>query len=176
MREGFDAKVWAEAWERDLEAESDQSGVKALYSALVKDQGQKVKTSKCLWYITSTDPIYFQPHSLPPLHTPTPEQAFLAKNYDENAKKPDRDPRGAFKNPSEMAGSAAAGIVGPLGSSSFNLPNVERALKEMESGTGTALPGNADARRGMMVGSLPSAISDFTLSRTWWCVASIRCS
>jgi dynein light intermediate chain 1 len=86
----------------------------------------------------------------------------LAKNYDENAKKPDRDPRGAFKNPSEMAGAAAAGIVGPLGSSSFNMPNVERALKEMESGTGANLPGNADARRGMTVGHLPSAISDFT--------------
>ena len=30
------------------------------------------------------------------------------------------------------------GIVGPLGSSSFNLPNVERALSEMESGIGHA--------------------------------------
>lgn len=62
-----------------------------------------------------------------------PEQTFLAKNYDENSKKPDRDPRGAFKNPVETA---AAGVVGPMGSSSFNLPNVERALTEMESGIG----------------------------------------
>jgi len=62
------------------------------------------------------------------------EQAFLAKNYDENAKKPDRDPRGAFRNPTDTA---AAGIVGPLGSSSFNLPTVERALSEMEAGMGT---------------------------------------
>jgi dynein light intermediate chain 1, cytosolic len=62
------------------------------------------------------------------------EQAFLAKHYDENAKKPDRDPRGAFRNPTDTA---AAGIVGPLGSSSFNLPNVERALSEMEAGMGT---------------------------------------
>ena len=61
------------------------------------------------------------------------EQTFLAKNYDENSKKPDRDPRGAFKNPVETA---AAGVVGPMGSSSFNLPNVERALTEMESGIG----------------------------------------
>lgn len=30
----------------------------------------------------------------------------------------------------------AAGIVGPLGSSSFSLPNVERALSEMESAMG----------------------------------------
>jgi dynein light intermediate chain 1, cytosolic len=53
----------------------------------------------------------------------------LAKNYDENAKKPDRDPRGAFKNPIE---NATAGIVGPMGTSSFSLPHVERALTEME--------------------------------------------
>jgi dynein light intermediate chain 1 len=86
-----------------------------------------------------------QPHSLPPFNSPTPEQAFLAKNYDENAKKPDRDPRGAFKNPSEMAGTAAAGIVGPLGSSSFSLPAVERALSEMDVGVGPT--GSADARR-----------------------------
>ena len=72
---------------------------------------------------------------MPPLNNPTPEQVFLAKNYDENAKKPDRDPRGAFRNPNETA---SAGIVGPMGSSSFNLPNVERALTEMESVAGGA--------------------------------------
>lgn len=69
-----------------------------------------------------------------------PEQAFLAKHYDENAKKPDRDPRGAFRNPTDTA---AAGIVGPLGSSSFNLPTVERALSEMEAGMGMASSLNA---------------------------------
>ena len=62
-----------------------------------------------------------------------PEQVFLAKNYDENSKKGDRDPRGAFRNPME---NAAAGVVGPMGSSSFNLPNVERALTEMEGMVG----------------------------------------
>ena len=77
---------------------------------------------------------FIQPVPLPPFNNPTPEQAFLAKNYDENAKKPDRDPRGAFRNPADLTG--AAGIVGPLGSSSFSLPNVERALTEMEVGMG----------------------------------------
>ena len=76
-----------------------------------------------------------------------PEQAFLAKNYDENAKKPDRDPRAAFRNSSEMAGTAAAGLVGPLGSSSFNLPNVERALMEMEVGISGSPTGAGDAAR-----------------------------
>ncbi len=81
-------------------------------------------------YLTSL----FQPPSLPPFNEPVPEQTFLAKNYDENAKKPDRDPRGAFKNPTEV-GAGKAGVVGPMGSSSFNLPNVERALVEMEGGS-----------------------------------------
>lgn len=74
-----------------------------------------------------------QPPPLPPFNAPMAEQAFLAKHYDENAKKPDRDPRGAFRNPTE---SASAGIVGPMGSSSFSLPNVEKALSEMEAGMG----------------------------------------
>ena len=47
-------------------------------------------------------------------------------------KKSDRDPRGAFRNPTDFA-SSAAGIVGPLGSHSFNLPNIERALNEWKA-------------------------------------------
>ena len=78
-----------------------------------------------------------QPPPLPPFNNPVPEQAFLAKNYDENSKKPDRDPRGMFRNPTESSG---AGIVGPLGSSSFSMPNVERALSEMEGGAGAQAP------------------------------------
>ncbi|KAF9480672.1 dynein 1 light intermediate chain [Pholiota conissans] len=119
LRDGFDAKVWGEAWERDLDVEDDassgESGAKKAYANLVPDQGSK-------------------PPPLPPFNNPTPEQAFLAKNYDE--KKSDRDPRGAFRNPQDFAGGGAAGIVGPMGSSSFSLPNVERALTEMETGVG----------------------------------------
>ncbi|TDL29661.1 hypothetical protein BD410DRAFT_817695 [Rickenella mellea] len=137
LRDGFDAKAWGEAWERDIENSEDlenrqsqesESGARRLFSALVPDRGPK-------------------PTPLPPFNSPTPEQAFLAKHYDENSKKPDRDPRGAFRNPVEGIASTA-GIVGPLGSSSFNLPNVERALVEMEGG---AVPGSAtgaDARKG----------------------------
>ncbi|KAG6841846.1 hypothetical protein C0991_006253 [Blastosporella zonata] len=115
MRDGFDAKLWGEAWERDLAGDHDEgNGARSLYGTLVPDQGTK-------------------PPPLPPFNNPTPEQTFLSKNYDENAKKPDRDPRGAFRNPTDLT-SASAGIVGPLGSSSFNLPNVDRALTEMEVG------------------------------------------
>ncbi|KAA1473378.1 dynein 1 light intermediate chain [Dentipellis sp. KUC8613] len=148
LREGFDAKGWGEAWERDLESaegdDADEPGAKRMYIALVPDQGAK-------------------PPPLPPFNNPTPEQAFLAKNYDENSKKPDRDPRGAFRNPAETTG---AGIVGPLGSSSFNLPNVERALSEMEGGAGLGasvdgarkLPARPAARPGAGVASLAASV------------------
>ncbi|PCH40824.1 hypothetical protein WOLCODRAFT_137024 [Wolfiporia cocos MD-104 SS10] len=118
LREGFDAKSWGEAWERDLENVEGETepGAKKLYSAFVPDQGSK-------------------PPPLPPFNSPIPEQQFLSKNYDENSKKPDRDPRGAFRNPNE---NVAAGVVGPMSSSSFSMPNVERALTEMENNSGSA--------------------------------------
>ena len=45
MRDGFDAKMWGEAWERDLEAgeqETSETGAKKAYATLVPDQGSKV--------------------------------------------------------------------------------------------------------------------------------------
>ncbi|KAJ7853861.1 hypothetical protein B0H13DRAFT_2579942 [Mycena leptocephala] len=114
----FEARAWGEAWDRDLDTGADggppADGARALFSALVPDQAPP----------------------LPPLNNPTPEQAFLAKNYDENAKKPDRDPRGAFRDPTDPR--AAAGLVGPLGGMpSFDLPTVDRVLSEMvEIGSG----------------------------------------
>jgi dynein light intermediate chain 1 len=51
------------------------------------------------------------------------------------------------RSQTEIPASAAAGIVGPLGSSSFSLPNVERALSEMESGM-VASGAGANARLG----------------------------
>ncbi|KAJ7639320.1 dynein light intermediate chain-domain-containing protein [Roridomyces roridus] len=117
MREEFEARSWADAWDRDFEAEDvlPSDGAQAMFSALVPDQGIK-------------------PPPLPPLNNPVPEQVFLSKNYDENAKKPDRDPRGAFRDPTDS--SRAAGLVGPLGIPSFDLPTVDRVLSEMEIGIG----------------------------------------
>ena len=65
-----------------------------------------------------------------------PEQAFLAKHYDENAKKGDQNTRAAVRMPGDIAGQLTTGIVGPMGGGF--LPNVERALSEMEGGL---LPG-----------------------------------
>ncbi|KAJ7771152.1 dynein light intermediate chain-domain-containing protein [Mycena maculata] len=140
MREEFEARTWAEAWDRDLESEDDPpaDGAKALFSTLVPDQGTK-------------------PPPLPPLNNPTPEQVFLAKNYDENAKKPDRDPRGAFRDPADPT-RAAAGLVGPLGIPSFDLPTVDRVLSEMEIGIGGSAPRAAPAAR-RPAGLAPAATS-----------------
>ncbi|KAI0082346.1 hypothetical protein K474DRAFT_1585636 [Panus rudis PR-1116 ss-1] len=125
LREGFDAKAWGEAWENDLtgNAEEDEPAARKLYSSLVPDMGPK-------------------PQPLPPLNSPTPEQIFLAKHYDENTRRADRDPRGAFRNPTE---NPSAGIVGPMGSSSFNLPNVEKALTEMEGGISSTTTNSLNA-------------------------------
>ena len=46
LREGFDAKSWGEAWERDVDMDATDTvgtqGAKALYSSLVPDQGTRV--------------------------------------------------------------------------------------------------------------------------------------
>ncbi|KAI0311026.1 dynein light intermediate chain-domain-containing protein [Amylostereum chailletii] len=116
LRDGFDARGWGEAWERDLDAAEgetvDEPTAVKMYTALVPDQGAK-------------------PPTLPPFNNPTPEQAFLAKNYDENSRRADKDPRGIFRQQNETP---SAGIVGPLGIPSLAMPNVEKALTEMEGG------------------------------------------
>lgn len=44
LREGFDAKLWGEAWENDLDGSDDDAGPKAtkLYDSLVPDLSRKV--------------------------------------------------------------------------------------------------------------------------------------
>ena len=44
LREGFDAKLWGEAWENDLDGVDDDDGPKAtrLYASLVPDLSRKV--------------------------------------------------------------------------------------------------------------------------------------
>ncbi|KAN0140374.1 Dynein light intermediate chain (DLIC) domain containing protein [Lactarius tabidus] len=145
LRDGFDAKAWGEAWERDLSSDAgidsnSDDGARKMYASLVQDQGPK-------------------PTPLPPLNNPTPEQDFLSKNYDENARRADRDPRGIFRTPTDASAAPAAGLVGPLGSSSFSLPTVERALAEMEGSSGATLGGlgrRAGAPTSPILGSAPS--------------------
>ena len=48
LRDGFDAKSWGEAWERDLDVSQadEEPGAKKQYSILVPDQGPKVRRHK----------------------------------------------------------------------------------------------------------------------------------
>ncbi|KIK63873.1 hypothetical protein GYMLUDRAFT_40961 [Collybiopsis luxurians FD-317 M1] len=152
----FDPGVWGGGWERDLESmdggrdeDSSSDGAKKMYAALVPDGGVKAPP-------------------LPPFSSPTPEQAFLAKHYDEtqNNRKAEReagagapgagpagrerDPRGVFTRGGNQYGDGyeggvygnGPGIVGPMGSNSFSLPNVEKLFMEMESGAGASLNGS----------------------------------
>ncbi|KAH9942577.1 dynein light intermediate chain-domain-containing protein [Amylocystis lapponica] len=148
MRDGFDAKSWGEAWERDIdyaEGETGEPGAKKMYSALVPDQGAK-------------------PPPLPPFNNPTPEQAFLAKNYDENSKKPTatraarsaippRPSRRASSGPWEaarVAGASAGGDAAAarkLGRSSSGRPpaslTVPPAMAAMRANAPSPTPSSA---------------------------------
>ena len=49
LRDGFDAKAWGEAWERDLSSDAridsdSDDGARKMYASLVRDQGPKVCT------------------------------------------------------------------------------------------------------------------------------------
>ncbi|KAF8260903.1 hypothetical protein EI94DRAFT_1811115 [Lactarius quietus] len=80
-----------------------EEGARKLYASLVQDQGRKQTP-------------------LPPLNNPMPEQTLLVKNYDKNTRCVDRDPRGIFRTPNDASAPPAAGLIGPLGTSSFSLP------------------------------------------------------
>lgn len=94
---------------------------------------------------------YLKEPALPQLIAPTPEQAFLKVHWDENAKRPDKDPRNTFRDPNDVHGlGGTSGVVGPMGSISFQMPTVERVLGVMEADIGGAPSGGApDARRGL---------------------------
>lgn len=55
LREGFDAKAWGEAWERDLESTeaepADGPGARKMYRSLVPDQGIKVSLHPVDWLL-----------------------------------------------------------------------------------------------------------------------------
>ncbi|KAG8952640.1 hypothetical protein FRC04_004002 [Tulasnella sp. 424] len=114
VREGFDCSRWSEAWENDLENDGSNGGAKALYRTVVEAE--------------DTD----KASMLPALITTEPEQTFLAKHYETLSKDPGRDPRATFRQPANPGEHSMAGVVGPMGSSSFNLPAVEKALIQME--------------------------------------------
>ncbi|EJU06359.1 hypothetical protein DACRYDRAFT_45062 [Dacryopinax primogenitus] len=118
LREDFDVRRWGEGWETDLDSPEGRP------SGGAQD-----------WFREIIGPHQdIQAKAPPPLIIPKPEQTFLAAHYE--ALQKDRDPRATFRQPIAVSGQAGAvetGVVGPMGSSSFNLPSVEKAMQEMET-------------------------------------------
>lgn len=142
LRDGFDAEKWGEAWEKDLDHDgppgtnlSVPGGAKEMFKALIGEALQSMIGAGG-----------GKDASLPALVTTEDEQSFLGHHFETLSKDPTRDPRAQFRQPiasaSDAMGVAGAGasgfggggVVGPMGgSSSLNLPSVERAMAELES-------------------------------------------
>lgn len=77
-------------------------------------------------------------------HSPSSFVLILAKNYDENARRADRDKHAVHCNPADASvlQVQTARTVEPSGSSALSLPAVERPPASMEGGggIGPALP------------------------------------
>jgi len=130
LREGFDCRGWGDAWENDLDSHESENpnGAKVMYKKLVGSDDRIKKPGP------------------PQLILPIPEQTFLKEHWDENAKRADKDPRNTFRDPNDPQGlGGASGVVGPMGSISFQMPTVERVLGTMETDIG----GTADARKSL---------------------------
>ncbi|KAG9038612.1 hypothetical protein FRB95_000834, partial [Tulasnella sp. JGI-2019a] len=142
VRDGFDCAKWEAAWERDVDQGETAGGACDMYRAFVG--------------MTDAD----ETPGLPPLITTEPEQSFLARQYETLAKDP--DPREKFRDPHKPAD---AGVVGPMGSSVWDMPTVGKAINQMEGedvatrltriGSG-ANAANAQRSRGDTRGTTPS--------------------
>ena len=97
LQDGFDTRACSEAWERNLSHNlgidfDGEPGARKLSTSFKQDKGSKYARA-------------------PPrlLNSPTPEQVFLARNYDENAWRTDRNPRRIFLTPTDPSAPPAAG-------------------------------------------------------------------
>ena len=60
LRDGFDAKAWGEAWERDLSSDDagidtdSTDGARKMYASLVQDQGPKVRSFSSSSFLPNT--------------------------------------------------------------------------------------------------------------------------
>jgi hypothetical protein len=133
----FDAKTWGEAWERNLlsgagiDSDNDDGTRKLLHPSC------KAKAPKYVTYYLPTFPTLSSRVKRAAVPAPTPQQPDARTNFsrqdcDENARRADRDPCGIFRTPTYATTAPTAGLVRSLGSSSFSLLTVSRALAEME--------------------------------------------
>ena len=160
LRDGFDANAWDEAKERDLFSDTrinmsdDETGAQKLYAPLLQDRGLNVRVLLSLivfWFF-----CLIRGYAVDPAQD---RSNFLAESYDEISRRADR---GIFPTTTSAFAPTAAGLVGPLGSSSFSPEMAELAFVEMEGSDtcatlgGLSLGGRAGAATFPILGSVPS--------------------
>ena len=113
----------------DARIDSDNSAdvTRKMHASLTRPQS----TFSFLMYTFPSHAMNTLPNPLAPLNSPTPEQAFLAKSYDENYDAPAATHSAIFRTP-QMHLQPTAGLAGSLGALSFSLLAVGRALAQME--------------------------------------------
>ena len=84
LRDGFDAKAWGEAWERNLSSYSgidsdDEAGARKLYASLVQDQGPKVRVPPDHFI----NPFLTPEHAADPASTPQQSDARTSLSREE---------------------------------------------------------------------------------------------
>lgn len=155
LRDDFEPSKWSDAWDRDMEgfALAPRIPVQLTPGSISVSMSAEANLAPPIPHGARSNFTVLvgpdrgpTPRVLPPIIQPTPEQTFLQQHYESLAKDPGRDPRATFRQPAVAvdgasiiasaggAGGVGVGVVGPLGSSSFNLPSVEKALVEMEGG------------------------------------------
>ncbi|KAI6024519.1 dynein light intermediate chain-domain-containing protein [Pisolithus marmoratus] len=148
LREGFEAKSWGEAWDTDIEASEGEAEGGKRCKADVPDLGTGPSGKKASLIITSQSQCLsqpFKPPPLPPFNAPMADKAFLAKHYDENCQKPDRDPRGAFRNPAESATAGYCWTYGKQQLSAFQ--SVTGGTRPTSGLSSVGVPGASTAGR-----------------------------
>ncbi|PVF96464.1 hypothetical protein CPB86DRAFT_762055 [Serendipita vermifera] len=197
LRDEFEPSRWSEGWERDLEAfslapTSSTNGVGSTAPRAAETRlGLAVSNGARSYFKTLVGPDRGPAmETLPQIIQPTPEQAFLQQHYETLAKDPGRDPRATFRQPAVAvdgaaisssaggAGGVGVGVVGPLGSSSFSLPSVEKAIAEMEGGTEREKerdrPADKDRDRLSLSGRAAAGVAGATSRRDGRSLASVQ--
>ena len=125
MRDGFDAKMWGEAWERDLESgeqETSETGAKKAYATLVPDQESEVNCFPFFTINLHLCSLCHCLHSIIPFQS-KPSLPKIMTNLRRNQTE-------ILEGHSETLLTLPVRLMvlsvlsTPLGSSSFNLPNV----------------------------------------------------
>ena len=151
----------------DAGIDSDNSAdiTRKMYASLTRPQS----TFSFLMYTFPSHAMNTLPNPLAPLNSPTPEQAFLAKNYDGNYDAPTAT-RATYSARPQIHIQPTASLAGSLGASSFSLLAVGRALAHKEgrsSGLRIHVGAGAQTSTPSILGSASSPTQHEVLQNTF---------